>query len=94
MHAAAGLTVKYTWLKAIKKGNFATWPGLTYSNAAKYFPHAVENIKVNMVQYSQGVRSAKKKITNIEATKIPQTKQHQRNNMKRSISYHPSVPRL
>ena len=29
MHAAAGFTVKSTWLKAIKKGNFATWPGLT-----------------------------------------------------------------
>ena len=24
MHAAAGLPVKYTWLKAIKKGNFET----------------------------------------------------------------------
>ena len=29
MHAAAGLPVKSTWLKSIKKGNFATWPVLT-----------------------------------------------------------------
>ena len=28
IHAAAGFPFKYTWLKAIKKGNFATWPGL------------------------------------------------------------------
>ena len=61
MHAAAGFPVKYTWLRAIKKGNLATWPRLTYSNAAKYFPHAVETIKGHMVQYSQGVRSTKKK---------------------------------
>ena len=38
IHAAAGFPVKSTWIKAIKKGNFATWPGLTYSNAAKYCP--------------------------------------------------------
>ena len=61
MHAAAGFPVKSTWLKAIKKGKFDTWPGLTYSNAAKYCPHAVETIKVHTVQSSQGVRSTKKK---------------------------------
>ena len=33
MHAAAGFTVKSTWLKAIKNGNFESWPGLTYKNA-------------------------------------------------------------
>ena len=60
MHVAAGLPVKSTWLRAVKKGNFATCPGLTYSNAAKYFPHAVETIKGNMVKYLQGVRSTKK----------------------------------
>ena len=60
MHAAAGFPVKSTWLKAIKKGNFATWPGLTYSNAAKYCPQSVETLKGHMVQSSQGVRSTKK----------------------------------
>ena len=74
MHAASGFPIKSTWLKAIKKGNFATWPGLTYSNSAKYCPHAVETIKGHMVQSSQGVRSTKKKSTNLEATKRPQTK--------------------
>ena len=49
MHAAAGFTVKSTWLRAIKKGNFATWPGLTYSNAAKYCPQSVEALKGHMV---------------------------------------------
>ena len=41
MHAAAGFLVKYTWLKAIKKLKFSTWPGLTFFNAAKYCPYAV-----------------------------------------------------
>ena len=60
MHAESGFPVKSTWLKAIKKGNFEKWPVLTYSNTAKYFPHAVETIKGHMVQSSQGVRPTKK----------------------------------
>ena len=44
-------------LRAIKKINFETWPGLTHSNAAKYSPHAEETIKGHMVQSSQGVQS-------------------------------------
>ena len=28
MHAAAGFPVRSTWLKAIKNGNFNSWPGL------------------------------------------------------------------
>ena len=36
LHAAAGFPVKSTWLAAIKAGNYASWPGLTYANAAKY----------------------------------------------------------
>ena len=60
MHTASGFPVKYTWLKEIKKGNFESWHGLTYTNAAKYFPHLVEALKGHLVQYSQGVRSTKK----------------------------------
>ena len=60
MHTAAGFPVKSTCLKAIKKGSFESWPGLTYTNAAKYFPHSVETLKGHMVQLSQGVRSTKK----------------------------------
>ena len=60
MHVATGLPVKSTWLKGIKKGNFATWLVLTYSNAEKYFPHSVETIKGHMVQPLQVVKSTKK----------------------------------
>jgi hypothetical protein len=34
-HAAAVYPVRDTWLKAIKAGNYATWPGLTLANATK-----------------------------------------------------------
>ena len=60
MHAAAGFPVKSTWLKAIKKVKFESWPGLAYTNAAKYCPHSVETLKGHMVQSLQGVRSTKK----------------------------------
>ena len=60
MHEAAGFTAKSTWLKATKKGNFSTWPGLTYTNAENYCPQSVENIQGHMLQSSQGVQSTKK----------------------------------
>ena len=60
-HAAAGFPVKDTWLAAIKQGNYDTWPGLTYNNAAKYCPSANETLKGHMVQTRQGVRSTKPK---------------------------------
>ena len=48
-HAAAGLTVLDNWLKDVKAGNFKSWPGLTYQNAAKYCSMCKETIKVHMV---------------------------------------------
>ena len=44
-HAAAGFPVRDTWIKAIKAGNYESWPGLTYINATKYCPSADETIK-------------------------------------------------
>ena len=35
LHACAEFSVRSTWLAAIKSGNFASWPGLTYTNAEK-----------------------------------------------------------
>ena len=60
MHAASGFPVKSTWLRAIKIGNFEMWKGLTYSNASKYCPQAVETMKVHMFQSYQGVQPTKK----------------------------------
>ena len=60
-HAAAGFPVRDTWLKAIKAGNFRSWPGLTLQNASKYCPVPIETLKGHMVQTRQNVRSTKPK---------------------------------
>ena len=60
IHAAAVFPVKSTCLKAIKNGNFESWPVLTYNNAEKYCPHSVDTLIGHMVQSSQGVRSIKR----------------------------------
>ena len=60
-HAAAGYPVRSEWLAAIKAGNYASWPGLTYSNARRYCPLADETIKGHQVQSRQNIRSTKPK---------------------------------
>ena len=54
-HAAAVYPVRDTWLKAIKAGNYDSWPGLAYINTTKYCPLSDETIKGHMVQTRQGV---------------------------------------
>ena len=70
LHAADGYPVRGTWLKAIKSGNYESWSGLTYNNAAKYCPSADDTIKGHMVQTRQNVRSTKPKKKDIEADRI------------------------
>ena len=75
MHATAGFPVRSTWIKAIKNGNFNSWPGLTYNNAEKYCPQSMETIKGHMVKSSQGFRSTKKmdrKVNNNQMEKSQQ----------------------
>ena len=79
LHAAAGFPVKYTWLRAIKASNYATWPGLTYNNAAKYCPDTDATIMGHMLQTRQGVRSTKprpKKPKNAMTTEEPSREIH------------------
>jgi hypothetical protein len=59
LHATAGSPVKATWLAAIKRGYFHSWPGLTYETAARYCPTPDATIKGHMAQHRQHVRSTK-----------------------------------
>ena len=59
LHATAGFPVKYTWLGAIKSGNYSSWPGLTYANASTYCPLSVDSVKGHITQSRQGVRSTR-----------------------------------
>jgi hypothetical protein len=61
LHAAAGFPVDVTWIKAIKVGNFITWPGLTNTTVRKHFPESDKTIKGLMKKQHQGVRSTKVK---------------------------------
>ena len=56
-HASAGFPVRFTWIDAIKAGNYALWPGLTINNARRYCPSANETILGHLVQGRQGVCS-------------------------------------
>ena len=59
LHAAAGFSVKSTWLAAIKVSNFYTWPGLNYANASRYCPSCEETSKGHFTQSKQGIRPTK-----------------------------------
>ena len=67
LHACTGFPVRSTWLAAIKAGDFTSWPGLNYTNAAKYCPVSVETLKGHMTQTRQGARSIKPKPATEEA---------------------------
>ncbi len=62
LHAAAGFPVKDTWLKAIKNGNYETWPGLTAEVVSKHFPESIETQKGHMKKQRQNVRSTKQRV--------------------------------
>ena len=63
LHAADGFPFKSTWLDAIRSGNYATWPGLTYKNAKTNHLTSGETLKGHMTQTRQGVCSTKRKAT-------------------------------
>ncbi|KAL7474749.1 hypothetical protein ACHAW6_000707 [Cyclotella cf. meneghiniana] len=54
LHAAAGFPITSTWLAAIKAGNYASWPGLTYANTSKYCPDSTKTKKGQLSQNHQG----------------------------------------
>ena len=55
------LSVKSTWLKAIKAGNFMGWPLLTEQNVKKYYPETTATPKGHLNQSQKNVRSTKTK---------------------------------
>jgi len=57
LHGAAGFPTKTSWLKAICKGNYFSWPLINVKNVAKYFPESEETQKGHMRGQHQGVHS-------------------------------------
>ena len=75
LHASAGFPTKTTWLKAIRCGNYSTWPLINVKNVHKHFPESEETQQGHMRNQRQGVRSTKQKIT-IEPDTQPLPRQH------------------
>ncbi len=59
LHATAGFPTKETWLKAIKAGNYLTWPRVTAKTVNRHFPELDEMTKGHMKKQYQNVRSTK-----------------------------------
>ncbi len=66
MHTVCGYPVKSTWLKAIKVGNYVSWPMLTECNVQKYYPMTIETAKGHLNQKRKNVWSTKIKVTPLE----------------------------
>ena len=50
LHAAAGYLTKSSFINAINKGYFSTWPGLTTKLIIKYLPPSIPTIKGHIKQ--------------------------------------------
>jgi hypothetical protein len=59
LHGVAGFPTKASWLKAICKGNYLSWPLINVKSIAKYFPESEETQKGQMRGQRHGVRSTK-----------------------------------
>ena len=54
-HASAGFPVTETWIKAIKAGNYNTWPTIKLEIVCRHFPESDETQKGHMKKQHQGV---------------------------------------
>ena len=61
MHAACGYPAKSTWIKAIRKGNYAGWPLLSVENVHAHYPETDETPMGCLNQSQANVRSTRRK---------------------------------
>jgi hypothetical protein len=64
LHAVAFCPVRDTWIKAIRVGHFATWPGLTEDLVRTHLPKELATLKGHLSQRRKNLRSMTK-ITDI-----------------------------
>ena len=65
LHAAAFSPVPTTWIKAIQKGFFTSWPGLTAKVVGRYLPKSIATNKGHLDQTRKNVRSTQPKETEL-----------------------------
>ena len=78
LHACAGHPTRETWVKAIRAGNYVSWPILTVKKVNKFYQETDETPKGHMRQTRQVVRSTKEKVVARDENNdaVPRTKQH------------------
>ena len=69
-HAAAGWPVKSTWIAAIKRNAFASWPGLTEALVIKYLDIKEPTVMGHMHARRSGQRTTKLKLPNDKKEKM------------------------
>jgi hypothetical protein len=57
LHVATRFPPKATWLKAVRQGNYSTWPLINVKNVLKYFPKLEETQMGHMQGQHQGIQS-------------------------------------
>ncbi len=70
LHAVARFPTEDTWYKAVKAGNFITWPGLTTEAVRKHFQESDKTQQGHMKTQRQGVRSTRTKTAETEDVPI------------------------
>ena len=80
-HAACSHPIKSTWIKAIEKGNFSTWQGLTAKSVKKYYLEVNPTMEGRMHGIRQGIKSNQPKEkqplpTNPSVPQEPLQKEH------------------
>ena len=59
LHAAAGFPTEDMWIKAIKAGNYNTWPTITPTIIRRHFPESDKTKQGHMKRQRQGIRSTR-----------------------------------
>jgi hypothetical protein len=68
LHAACFSPVKSTWITAIKKGNFSSWPGLTEHAVENHLSKSTSTTKGHLNQQRQNTRTTKIKDAKVIVT--------------------------
>jgi len=76
LHKACFSPTKHTWLQAIKKGHFATWPNLNYKLVNKFLDPSLATAKGHLKQQRQNYRSTKLHTSNIAMTVSAETREN------------------
>ena len=71
LHAAAGYPVLSTWIQAIEKGFYATWPGLTVQAVRRYLPKSIITTMGHLDQQRKNKQSTKEKVLSDDMSPTP-----------------------